>query len=125
MATVASNLIYPVDLHDEKVIHLPFATKGPRLDMQRQELPTPTTYSLVADLDRCKRRILSGNSRRSTSCGGICYSIFSTLCGLLVASIVVFGIVALVIWLILRPIRAPQYTVENIQFQSFNLSAPQ
>jgi hypothetical protein len=33
MATTASNSIYLVDLHDEKVIHLPFVTKGPRLYM--------------------------------------------------------------------------------------------
>jgi hypothetical protein len=33
MAVVASNSIYPIDLHDEEVTHLPFVTKGPRLDM--------------------------------------------------------------------------------------------
>ncbi|CAM6017558.1 unnamed protein product [Sphagnum balticum] len=98
------NSIYPVDLHDEEATHLPFATKGPRSDMQRQELPTPATYSPAAAADRRKRRIRSGGSRRSA---------------------VVLGIAALVVWLILRPIRAPQYTVENIQFQSFNLSTPQ
>ncbi len=125
MATVASNLIFPVDLHVEEVTHLLFAIKGPRSNMQQQELPTPITYSLAAVVDRCKRRIRSGNSRRLASCGGICCSIFSTFCGLLVVSIVVFSIVALVVWLILRPIRIPQYTVENIKFQSFNLSTPQ
>jgi hypothetical protein len=123
-AAAASNSIYPVDLHDEEATHLPFATKGPRSDMQRQGLPTPATYSPAAAADRRKRRIRSGGSRRSASCGGICCCIFSTLCGLLVTSIVVLGIAALIVWLILRPIRAPQYTVENIQFQSFNLSTP-
>jgi hypothetical protein len=35
MATTTSNSIYPVNMHDEKVTHLPFATKGIRLDMQQ------------------------------------------------------------------------------------------
>jgi hypothetical protein len=30
MATAGLNLIYPVDLHDKEVTHLPFVTKGPQ-----------------------------------------------------------------------------------------------
>jgi hypothetical protein len=97
MATATSNSIYPVNMHDEKVTHLPFATKGIRLDMQQQELPTPVTYSPAIVVDRRKQHIHSNNNRRLTSCEGICCCMFSTLCGLLVASIVVFGIATLVV----------------------------
>ncbi|CAK9201769.1 unnamed protein product [Sphagnum jensenii] len=116
-----SSLIYPV-AHDEGIMHFSFVTKGsgsPPL------LPTPVTYSSAAE--RRKRRRGSGTHRccgTGRGVGGVCCCILSSLCAFLVASIVILGITALILWLVLRP-QAPHYSLQQIQFQKFSVDADQ
>jgi hypothetical protein len=116
-----STLIYPV-AHDEGIMHFSFVTKG---SGPPPPLPTPVTYSSAAE--RRKRRSGSGTHRccgTGRGVGGVCCCILSSLCAFLVASIVILGITALILWLVLRP-QAPHYSVQQIQFQKFSVDADQ
>lgn len=78
------------------------ATVGP--------LPPPATYS-------------KPYSRRHRGCTGCCCCLLTTLCSILVAVVVILGITALVLWLVLRPIHAPTYSINDIQIKTFSVGS--
>lgn len=66
--------------------------------------------------------------RRRRRCGGFascfCCSILATLCSVFVTAGILLGLTTLIAWLILRPIHAPRYFVDNLEFRSLSVSAP-
>ncbi|KAG0584639.1 hypothetical protein KC19_3G224900 [Ceratodon purpureus] len=74
-------------------------------------LPPPATYH--------------HSRRRHRSCGSLgccCCSLFATLCSLLFTLVFLLGIATLITWLILRPIYAPRYSLEDVQLKTFSVS---
>lgn len=95
----------PVPLHFTKMFH-----KG---NAHASLLPPPATYS------KPKPR------RHSLCCGfvtGCCCAIFTTLCTILCIALVMLGIAALVLWLVLRPIEAPKYSLDSLDLKTFSVN---
>lgn len=72
-------------------------------------LPPPATYSKPHH--RSHRGGLAG----------CCCCFFSTLCSLLVTFILLLGIAILVLWLVLRPIHLPKYSLDNSNMRNFSV----
>ncbi|KAG0626025.1 hypothetical protein M758_2G097100 [Ceratodon purpureus] len=72
-------------------------------------LPPPATYT--------KRHHRSNRG----GLAGCCCCFFATLCSLLVTLILLLGIAVLVLWLVLRPIHLPKYSLDNVDVRSFSV----
>lgn len=95
----------PVPMHFTKMFH-----KG---NAHASLMPPPAAYS------KPKPR------RYNLCCGfvtGCCCAIFTILCTILFIALVILGIAALVVWLVLRPIEAPTYSLDSLQLNAFSVN---
>lgn len=76
-------------------------------------LPPPATYER-------KHRHRRGCG---SSLGCCCCSVAVTLCSLLLAFVFLLGVAALITWLVLRPVHAPRYSIEDLQMKTFSVTA--
>jgi hypothetical protein len=76
-------------------------------------LPAPATYAPKQ------------KQRRHRGCGGLCCcccSLLAALFFLVLTLVFLLGIVVLITWLVLRPIHAPQYSLENVDLKTFSVT---
>lgn len=70
-------------------------------------LPPPATYA------KPHRR---GHRR---GIGGCCCCLLSTFCSLLLAVVLLAGLTILILWLVLKPVHLPKYSLDNIDIVNF------
>lgn len=73
-------------------------------------LPPPATYH--------KPR----GQKRHRGVAGCCCCLISTFCSLLLALIVAAGITILILWLVLKPIHLPKYSLDNVDVNNFSFA---
>jgi hypothetical protein len=73
-------------------------------------MPSPATYS------KPKRK------RGGAGLTACCCCCLTTLCSLLITMILVLGLAALIIWLVLRPIYAPDYSLVDAEINTLSYS---
>lgn len=73
-------------------------------------MPSPATYS------KPKRK------RGGAAFTACCCCCFTTLCSLLITMILVLGVATLIVWLVLRPIYAPDYSLVDAEINTLSYS---
>lgn len=74
-------------------------------------LPPPATYA--------KAR---GHRRHRGGLAGCCCCLLSTFCSLLLAFLFLAGLTILILWLVLRPVHLPKYSLDNVEVKQFSLT---
>ncbi|KAG0590938.1 hypothetical protein M758_1G132200 [Ceratodon purpureus] len=95
----------------------PSAPEAPMLNINQKSssaagspvLPAPATY----------HKPLHRGRRHRGGVAGCCCCLLSTFCSLLFAFLVLAGITILVLWLVLKPIHLPKYSLNNIDIANF------
>lgn len=73
-------------------------------------LPPPATYA--------KPR---GHRRHRGGLAGCCCCLLSTFCSLLLAFLFLAGLTVLILWLVLKPVHLPKYSLDNVEVRQFLL----
>ena len=88
----------------------PSAPEAPMLYNQKDfTLPAPATYAKP-----------SGRRHRG-GLAGCCCCLLSTFCSLLFAFLILVGITILVLWLVLRPVHLPKYSLNDVDITNFSV----
>lgn len=74
-------------------------------------LPPPATYA--------KQR---GHRRHRGGLAGCCCCLLSTFCSLLFAFLFLVGLTILILWLVLKPVHLPKYSLDNVEVKQFSLA---
>lgn len=78
-------------------------------ESKKQVLPPPATYNKPF-------------RRHSRGLGGCCCCLLSTFCSLLLAFLLLAGLAILILWLVLKPVHLPKYSLDNVEVRTFALS---
>lgn len=97
----------------------PSAPEAPMLYNQRNSsavrspdvMPAPATYAKPRQRGR----------RHRGGIAGCCCCLLSTFCSLLVAFLFLAGIAILVLWLVLKPIHLPKYSLNDVDIVNFSV----
>lgn len=77
------------------------------------QLPPPATYNAKA---RYHHRGHRGGL------AGCCCCLLSTFCSLLLAFLFLAGLTILILWLVLKPVHLPKYSLDNVEVRNFALT---